>query len=96
MGVPGEFLVIAVLAVAALVAIVIVPRRRRRTACTAWAAAHVWTVLRNDSSLAHRWSGPPFNAGSSRRVSEVLSGAVGGRQALSFRYTVRTAGGGSR
>ena len=92
MGVPGGFLFIAVLAIAVLVAVVVVPRRRRRTACAAWAAAHGWSAVRDDGSLTRRWTGPPFNAGKARRASEVLSARVGGRRALSFRYTVRTAG----
>ena len=93
MGVPVDFLVIAVLAVTAVVVVGTLVRRRRREAIATWAAERGWQVLGADRHLAKRWPGPPFAVGSSRRSSEILSGQVGGRQALSFRYTYTTTSG---
>lgn len=90
MGVPVDLLVVAVVVVTVMVAVAVITRRRRREAIAGWAVAHGWQVLGADRSLARRWPGPPFNTGSSRRTSEILSGQVGGRQALSFRYTYTT------
>ena len=93
MGASVAILVVAVLVVAMMVAVAVVSWRRRREAIAGWATAHGWQVLDADRSLARRWTGPPFNAGSSRRTSEILSGEMGGRRALSFRYTYTTTSG---
>lgn len=97
-GVPVDLLVVAVVAVVVVammvaVAVAVANRRRRREAAASWAAAHGWRVLDADRSLARRWPGTPFDAGSSQRTSELLGGQVGGRQALSFRYTYTTTSG---
>ena len=86
-------LVVVVLVVVLMVTVAVVSWRRRREAIAGWAAAHGWQVLDADRSLARRWAGPPFDAGSSRRTSEILSGEMGGRRALSFRYTYTTTSG---
>lgn len=93
MGVTVGIGVVAVLVVALMVTAAVVSWRRRREAIAGWATAHGWQVLDADRSLARRWAGPPFNAGSSRRTSEILSGEMGGRRALSFRYTYTTTSG---
>lgn len=93
MGVTVGIGVVAVLVVALMVTAAVVSWRRRREAIVSWATAHGWQVLEADRSLARRWAGPPFNTGSSRRTSEILGGEMGGRRALSFRYTYTTTSG---
>ena len=76
----------------ALLALSMESRRRKRVA--AWAAARGWAVLQPDRAFASRWSGEPFRG--SGRVSEVVTGQVNGRSAVTFQYSYTTGSGKSR
>ena len=78
----------------AVVAVLRVRSNRRRTeAVRAWATARGWSLFEADPDLARRWGGSPFGTGGSRRATEILSGPLGGRQVLSFRYSYTTSNG---
>lgn len=90
---PAFFFLAFLLLGVGLVLLAVRSVRRRREAIRAWAAARGWTVHPDDRSLTKRWGGAPFGTGSSRRATEVLSGPVGTRQAISFCYSYTTSNG---
>ena len=67
--------------------------QRRIKAAQQFAASIGWSYVGNDASLRSRWSGAPFGAGHSRRVSEVMTGIFQGRTAVSFAYQYTTGSG---
>ena len=70
--------------------------RRRQEAVRAWATSAGWTYHGVDATLVHRWRGTPFGVGNTRRATEVVSGPVGGRHAISFKYQYVTGSGKNR
>lgn len=68
-------------------------QHQRVKAIQGWAARTGWTYVGTDPSLVGRWRGQPFNAGHSRRVSELVVGPFAGRSAMSFAYRYRTGSG---
>ena len=71
-------------------------QHQRVKATQAWAVRTGWTYVGTDPSLVGRWRGEPFNAGHSRKVSELVTGRFAGRQAISFSYRYTTGSGKSR
>jgi hypothetical protein len=76
-----------------LIVLAVYLQHQRVKAIQAWAARTGWTYVGSDPSLVSRWRGQPFNAGHSRRVSEVVVGHFAGRQAVSFSYRYTTGSG---
>lgn len=95
-GTVALFYVGMALLAAALVVGGIYAERRRQAALRAWAAATGWTFHGADATLVGRWHGTPFGVGSARKATEVLSGPVGGRHAVSFKYQYTTGSGKNR
>ena len=69
------------LLVPGFIALALYLQHQRVKAIQAWAARTGWTYVGTDPSLVGRWRGQPFNAGHSRRVSELVIGRLAGRQA---------------
>lgn len=70
--------------------------KKRREAAQAFAASRGWTYTANVPGLVDRWRSAPFGIGSSRRASNVLTGAFHGRQVVSFDYQYTTGSGKNR
>lgn len=70
--------------------------RRRQAALRTWASAAGWTYHGVDATLVNRWRGTPFGVGNTRRATEVVSGPVGERHAISFKYQYVTGSGKNR
>lgn len=81
------------LLVPGFIALALYLQHQRVKAIQAWAARTGWTYVGTDPSLVGRWRGQPFNAGHSRRVSELVIGRLAGRQAISFAYRYTTGSG---
>jgi hypothetical protein len=84
------------LLVPGFIALALYLQHQRVKAIQAWAAGTGWTYVGMDPALVGRWRGEPFNAGHSRRVSELVAGRFAGRQAMSFSYRYTTGSGKSR
>lgn len=86
-----------VIVIAVLVATVLIWARqlrslRRANAARRFAQANGWSFSRSVSSLTSRWRSAPFDRGSRRRASDVLSRTVDGRSIVSFEYSFSTPG----
>ena len=76
-----------------LIAAALYFQHQRVKAIQAWATRTGWTYVGTDPSLVRRWNGQPFNAGHSRRVSELVTGSFGKHRAMSFSYRYTTGSG---
>lgn len=59
--------------------------------CAAWSVQRGWQYYQQDQNLVNRWQMPMFRQGSSKKVTNVLTGPVNSkskvvRQAISFEY----------
>jgi hypothetical protein len=66
--------------------------RERREKLLVWATKNTWSYVARDDAWAHRLSGTPFDQGSRRRATSVVSGTWNGRAFTAFdhRYTTQT------
>lgn len=64
--------------------------RKRRERLRDFATSIGWTYSEGAGHLVGRWRGQPFNIGSSRRASHLLSGTFRGRSAAAFEYQYTT------
>lgn len=90
------FLLFLAVIVAVMVVGFVLARRahqRRVAAFTGWATARGWTYHERGQKLHQRWSGQPFESGSSRRSSHVLRGRHEGREVTCFDYQYETSSG---
>lgn len=69
---------------------------RQEQAARAFAARIGWRWVGTDPSLVDRWRRTPFGTGSQRRATQVMTGAFGPYQALSFAYRYTTGSGKNR
>lgn len=49
-----------------------------------------WSFAPSDDSLVYRWTGDPFDEGSSRHARDIVTGQTGGRGFVAFDYTYVT------
>lgn len=80
--------------IAIIIAVVYIQRgksKKIQEECAVWAAHRGWHYYPEDQSLLNRWTMPIFRTGSSKKVSNVVTGPANSksgvvRQALSFEY----------
>ena len=89
----SAFPVVLLLLVPAGIALAIWYQVHRHKTLQTWCRASGWRFVGADPSLVGRWQGEPFNAGHSRRASEVMLGRIGERPAVSFTYRYTTGSG---
>lgn len=84
----GPFLIVGIFALFVLVAALAwKAEMRRRAELTAFARSKGWLYTPKDVlGLANRWRVHPFGRGRGRRVSNLIRGAEGGRDFVSFDY----------
>jgi hypothetical protein len=64
--------------------------KKRREMFAGFAAQQGWQYQPGNNSMAHQWSGTPFQTGDNRRAHNVLSGAFNGHQMVAFDYSYQT------
>jgi Protein of unknown function (DUF3137) len=64
--------------------------RKRRQRIMMFCVARGWRYTDEDSSLAGRWSGEPFDRGDHRRARNVIRGNESGRDFVAFDYSYQT------
>ncbi|TWD80195.1 hypothetical protein FB561_1268 [Kribbella amoyensis] len=64
--------------------------KKRREEFATFAAQQGFTYQEENHGLAGQWGGEPFQTGDHRRVRNVLTGAVQGRQMVAFDYSYQT------
>lgn len=90
--VPVFFVAFVALIVLILASSVLVGRHRRGAAHAA-ATARGWSYVRRAPEFTRRWRTSPFGRGHSRRATDVITGAAGGRAAAAFGYRYTTGSG---
>ncbi len=70
--------------------------RKKRERLAAFAASIGWTYQASAPQLVGRWRGQPFNIGSSKQASHLLTGDYRGRTAATFEYQYTTGSGKNR
>lgn len=94
---PELLFYLAFILVMVLVAyLVFLAQRKRRERLRAFAEGIGWTYTERANHLVGRWRGQPFNIGSSKRASHLLSGTYRGRRGAAFEYQYTTGSGKNR
>lgn len=93
---PFSPLVLFFLAVPLLFGAALWYQAHREKVARAWASRVGWTYVGRNPALVGRWRGEPFDVGSGRAATEVVTGTWAGRAAASFAYEYTTGSGKNR